>query len=286
MAHAAKHVVTDRKKSTARVVRLVRRNAASTARKLRDFLSPELEEGKPMPDVAYLQQLAAAALERHLRRLVDADAALHKLVRRDARLLRRRDRVMRVLRRDLGDLRTLVTGRLGREPGRRFLGLRGETSRDPMALLTQGDRAVARLRNLENQLVDADFSEVQRERWAAPLAEGTETLRLADGEARRSVKQIDIARLKRRQALAEFNRVFILIAGWFESHYLLIGRQDLADAVRPSKQYPGRTAAEMKKRSRPGTAEVGTIARLLSFEPLRRVARALGGQNASADGRR
>ncbi len=67
----------------------------------------------------------------------------------------------------------------------------------------------------------------------------------------------------------------------------MAGRYDLAAAVRPSKQYPGRTAEEMKSAHRvAGQDGVEADARLLSFEPLRRVARAVGRGFASSAGRR
>ncbi len=286
MAKAAKHVVTERKKSTARVVRVARRFAASTARELRKLLAPELAKGEEMPDLVFLQELMAEALQRCLRRLMRADVALADLEREDAKLRRQRDASLRVLHRQLGDLRTLVTGRLGREPSRTFLGLKGESSRDPIVLLRQADRAVERLRDFEKKPRGAGFSDAERERRAAPLAEQADVLRQVDRQVGCAAKDLDAARLDRRRALADFNQVFIRIAFWFEQTYRAIGRDDLADKVRPSKQYPGRTAAEMKERSRPAAAEPEPAARLLSFDPLRHVARALGFRNVAASDRR
>ncbi len=208
---------------------------------------------------------------------------LADLERRDAILRRRRDASLRKVYRELGDLRNLLKGWLGREPSRVFLGLRSDSSRDPVVLLRQADRAVARLRDRAKKPRGVGLCEAERQRWAAPLAEKAETLRRRDHRVRTSAKTLDAARMDRRRALADFNQIFTGVAEWFERTYRLINRDDLADVVQPSKQYPGRTAAEMKERLHAGADVAG---RLLSFDPLRGVARILGLHGVAAGNRR
>ena len=100
MARPAKHVVTDRKKSTAKVVRLVERYTRSTARKLRKLLAPVLAEGEELPDLVLLQTLMARVLGRCLRQLVEADDALRELLRQDITVRQQRDAAVKTLDRE------------------------------------------------------------------------------------------------------------------------------------------------------------------------------------------
>ncbi len=301
MAKAAKCVVSDRETSTTRVVGTARRHARATARELGKLLAPELAEGEKMPDLVALQELMARALEGRLRRLVTADDVLTELERQDAVLRAKRDVAVDLLNGEVGDLRNLVAGRLGPEIARVFLPLKGETSREPLTLLRQADLAVGQLRDFTRSPRTAGFSDAERERHAAPLAEKADVLRRRDHEARGSAKGLDGARRDRRQALEEFNDVFFRVAKWFEVTYRAIDRDDLADAVRPSKQYPGRTLAEIRERA--AAAKAGSAAGAapaepepasppLRFDPLRHLARALGfgasleGDRRQAGGRR
>ncbi len=301
MAKAAQRVVSDREKSTARVVGTARRFARSTARELRKLLAPELAEGETMPDLVALQELMASALERRIRRLVTSVDVLAELERQDALLRARRDVAVSLLHHQVGNVRNLVASRLERKIARIFLPLKGETSRDPLVLLRQADRTVERLRDVTEHPQTAGFCHAERERHAAPLAEKAENLRRRDAQARRSAKGLDGARLDRRRALEEFNQVFIKIAGWFEHTYRAIDRDDLADAVRPSRQYPGRTVAEIREHATEAEAGVGAAPAspepepappALPFDPLRHIARALGfrvspeGNRRQAGGRR
>lgn len=283
MAKASKRVVSDREKSTARVVGTARRFAASTARELRKLLAPELLEGEEMPDLVAIQELMAKALERRLRLLVTADDVLTELERQDAVLRAKRDVAVDQLYHEVGNVRSLVAGRLAPKIGRIFLPLKGETSREPVTLLRQADRTVERFRDFTHSPQTAGFCDAERERHAAPLAERADILRRCDAQARRSAKGLDSARLDRRRALEGYNQIFIRVAGWFEHTYQGIGRDDLAEAVRPSRQYPGRTLAEIKECSA-AKAEVEPavepepepVSPPLPFDPLRHIARALG----------
>ncbi len=301
MAKAEKRVVSDRETSTTRVVGTARRYARSTARELGKLLAPELAGGEKMPDLVALQELMARALEGRLRRLVTAADVLTVLERQDAVLRVKRDVAVGVLNGEVGSLRNLVDGRLSPAVARLFLPLKIETSREPLTLLRQADLAVGQLRDCTRHPQTAGFCDAERERHAAPVAEKADVLRRRDHEARGSAKGLDVARRDRRQALEEFNDVFVRVATWFEYTYRAIDRDDLADAVRPSKQYPGRTLAEIKERAAGGKAEADTGAAPaepepapppLRFDPLRHIARALGfgaspeGDRRQAGGRR
>ena len=284
MAKAAQSVVSDRETSTATVVGTARRFADYTARELGKLLAPELADGEEMPDLIAIQELMASALERRLRLLITAADVLTQLEHQDTALRAWRDNAVDFLYREVGGVRKLVAGRLAPEIARTFLPLKGETSREPATLLRQADRVVDLLRNVAHSPQTANFSHAERVRYAAPVAEKADVLRRRDDQARRSAKGLDLARLDRRRALKDFNQVFIRVAGWFEHTYRAIDRDDLAEDVRPSKQYPGRTLAEVRKRAAAVKAEAAVEAAAepepappaLPFDPLRHIARALG----------
>ncbi|MCP3958421.1 MAG: hypothetical protein GY719_11260 [bacterium] len=268
--------VTDRKKSVDEVLSANRRFARSTARALAKLLTPELEDGRPLPDLLYLQQLAARALERRWHRLHDADEARHDALADRHAVIVTRDEQVGLLYRELVDLRSILRGRFGAARSKNFIGLRGHTSRDPTAILTQADRAVTRLRDPERPLPSSKIpvTNAARARWAVPVAEAADALRATARHVVAAIKNADLARRERKLALAEFNRVFVLIAGWFEGLYRLAGREDRAELVRPSRRHPGKTYLEVKKAERaaagPGSkASPGVATRLIA--PIRRI---------------
>lgn len=275
--------VTDRHKSVAELLSANRQFARSTASDLEDLLTPELEDGRPLPDLVYLQQLLAAALERRWHRLSAADETFDDARSQRHTLIDERDGDVALLYREVVDLRTVLRGRFGAKPSKRFIGLRGDTSRDPVVIQRQADRAVARLRNLDRPLPASKVrpSGADRIRWANPVAAAADALRATVGRVVDAVKQLDAARLERKRALASFNDAFVGIAGTFEAIYRLTGRDDRAEVVRPSRQHPGRLHREDKKRGRGGSGSRKAPARLLSFKSLRRAWRQLPARRRS-----
>ncbi len=247
--------VTDRQQSVAEVLSTHRRFSRSTARALENLVAPVLEPGKPVPDFVYLQQLLADRLDLHWRRLSEADDASSDAQTERRALIEARDGEVALLYREVVDLRTILRGRFGVAPSKNFIGLRGDTSRDPRVLLRQADRAVARLRDAGHTPPPSKLpcSLADRQRWAAPVADAARSLRTTVDRVATASKIIDATRLDRRRALASFNDAFVLIAGLFEAAYRLIGRPDLAEGVRPSRRHPGKTYLQEKRGSRPAS---------------------------------
>ncbi len=243
----------ERQEAAGEVLSTHRRFGRSTARALEELVAPVLDDGKPMPDFVYLQQLLAAALEKRWRRLSRTDEACHDARAQRHALIGERDDEASELYSEVVDLRTVLRGRFGAEPARRLIGLRGDTSRDPVALKRQADRAVRRLRDTGRPLPASRgrVSKAERFRWAAPVARAAEALRATVGRVNDAVKRLKAARLERRRALESFNLGFGHIAGLFEALYRTVGRVDLAEAVRPSRRHPGRLHLQVKKAGKP-----------------------------------
>ncbi len=105
-----------------------------------------------MPDLRLLQRLARRALERRHRRL---EAAGENLLDQQVRIRGHKQDLDKLTASGHGlvaDLRLAFHGFFGKEPSENFLGLRGETSRAPLPLLRQLDRAAARLLDSERDL--------------------------------------------------------------------------------------------------------------------------------------
>ncbi len=275
--------VTDRQKSVADVLSTHRRFARSTARALDDLVAPVLRPAKPAPDFVYLQRLLADSLELRWRRLAEADEASDDARARRHVQIVARDGEVALLYRELVDLRTVVRGRFGAAPSKSFIGLRGATSRDPRVLLRQAERAVARLRDARRTPPPSKLppSPAVRRRWAAPVAEVARALRATVDRVTTGVKVADAARLERRRSLESFNDAFVLIAGLFEAVYRLVGRPDLAEVVRPSKQYPGLTYKQGKNRPGRPARTATPRASILRFPRLEPVLRFLGSRRKS-----
>ncbi len=268
--------VTDRQQSVAEVLSTHHRFARSTAHALADLVAPVLEPGKPAPDFLYLQQLLADSLGLRWRCLSEAEEACHDAQVERRALITERDSEVALLYREVVDLRTILRGRFGSVPSKNFIGLRGDTSRDPLVILRQADRAVTRLRDAGRTPPPSKLppSPAIRRRWATPVAEATDALRATVARVTTAAKIIDATRLERRRALAGFNDAFVLIAGLFEAIYRLVGRPDLAEGVRPSRRHPGKTYLQVKRAAKPVSgkkpqARSGVAVRLLA--PIRRI---------------
>ena len=268
--------VIDRQRSVADVLSTHRRFARSTARALDRLVAPVLEPGRPAPDFVHLQQLLADSLDLRWHHLSDADEACCDAQAEHRAVIDARGGELALLYREVVDLRTLARGRFGAAPSQSFLGLRGDTSRDPRVLLRQAERAVARLRDADRTPPPSKLpaSPALRRRWAAPVADAARALRATVDRVTTAAKVVDAARLERRRALADFNDAFVLIAGLFEAIYRLVGRPDLAAGVRPSRRHPGKTYLQVKraagKVSRKAARARSTVADRL-IAPIRRI---------------
>ncbi len=267
--------VTDRQKSVTDVLATHRRFARASARALEDLVAPVLDPGKPAPDFVYLQQLLADSLDLRWRHLSEADDACCDAQAERRALITVRDGEVALLYREVVDLRTILRGRFGAAPSKNFIGLRGDTSRDPLVILRQAERAIARLRDAGRTPPPSKLpsSLTTRRRWALPVAEAAGVLRATVARVTTAVKVADAALLERRRALAGFNDAFVLIAGLFEAVYRLVGRPDLAQEVRPSRRHPGKTYLQVK-RAKPcskkkSKARSGVVVRLIA--PIRRI---------------
>ena len=287
--------ITEHEKTFSKLLAACTSWAGVTTAKLEELLRPGLAEGESMPDLALVQKLFGRALERHWQQLLHAHDGVEDAVSRHRTLLGERDAAVRTLYGLLSDLRAYLRRYFGASVVW-LLALRGETSRDPVVLLRQADRAVNRLRNLSRPLPAVVIklsrrqvaSATDREAWAAPVADAAEVLRRLVAQASLAAKAVDMARFDRRQALKGYNATFLNVAGWLEATYRAAGLEKLAKKVRPSKRTRVQIYRQTKKLAEreakrdkitpgklaaPAASEPAGAGRVLPFEPLRRAFR-------------
>lgn len=243
-------MILDREKSAAIIEAATTAFAVHVADGLRSLLEPELAAGETLPDLEHLQILLGRALMRRRRALVASQEEL--LTAQEAASTGRaaRDAASRQLYGKLTDLRAALSATYGAEPVSTWLGLRGDTARDPLALLRQADRARARLRDPHRSPPPprVPLLAAAPEAWAAHLDAEAEALRQALEEVGEHTKKVDDALCEKARTLATFDDAFVHIAANLEALYRLAGKPGLARGVRPSRRRPGRTLREVKQR--------------------------------------
>ena len=240
----------ERERSAAEVDGVFRSNAALTAEKMIEWLEPELLQGETMPDVELLQLLVQRALARRSAALSEAGETLLELRQEVQEEKAAAVDAAREARAQVVDLRAAFKGFFGTRRASNFLGLRGATSRDPIALEKQARRAAARLRDETRELQPARLAvgELDRESLARPLEHRADALDEAETRLVSARKHADMAQLLKDRALADYNETFVRVTTWFVGLYRLVGLNYLARAVRPSGHRKGRTFADVQRR--------------------------------------
>lgn len=170
--------ITDRQKSVAEVLSLIRTQSEKAAAGLGAFFAPDVREGEDPPDFAQLQQFAGRAIERLLGDLIEADNQLFA-ARSEASRLRAR------FRKSLADYRfKVVRLRQGIRQfypgaGTRSL-VKGDTPRAPEEVLALAGHIVAWI---DRDIEDHEFFAVKnkRDEMASKLSENRQLLQRFTG---------------------------------------------------------------------------------------------------------
>ncbi len=189
----------------------------------------------------------ARALKERLARLVAADETHYKEKAVYSALLKKRDSLTRDLTKLVVALRRIVLGE-HEDPDMGQLGFEGETAREPVPLLRQADRVVEVLADGEIHDIlgppifkDSSFEPKDRGNQLKKKAKKLHTVVDEIGDAKRRTEE---AFLAKEEAAKEYDQLFLRAGRIFEDSCRLVGRDALADRIRPSEKRPGRTQAE------------------------------------------
>ena len=125
---------------------------------------------------------------------------------------------------------------------------------------------------------------------ALPVKAAAEALQATFAAASLARKELEAAAAELRLALAEFNPLFVGVAGWFAATYHAAGHEGRAAAVRPSRRRRGLLLQDASRAGRApaAAAESGAGNRpevgekpLRHFAPLRQALRRLGGRSSA-----
>ena len=219
---------------------------------LGEYLSPVLGEEETLPDLVAPLELYGRKLRSYGATMVETDEAyLTELAKLDE-VRAEGATPTRNLKDKILSLRSTCQG------------LFGEETLGPLALdfnLAQDVRGVLRQAEIIRERVASSDTELVSDRWVNGSLNRESSAREFDPEIealRRVVerlveqgKRVDTAKVRKDEALEEFDRQYILIARAVESTFRVAGETDLADRIRPTVRQLGRDDGTDQQAAKP-----------------------------------
>lgn len=236
-------LVTDRQKSANAVIAAGETHAERVAAELDALLSPYLQRGEKMPDLALFTRLVTRALADARDRMVAADEAHLDELADDGPPREARDEVATALYSELTELREWLTGLYGAAALKR-LGFSDATPRDPV----QMERFAG---EVARALGSKDLPKPRRKgvRWdpgetVARIEELREALRGHLKDVAREAREAEATLVAKTAAISAYDERFSRAATALGGVFRLAGHVELANRVRPSSRRPGQTEVD------------------------------------------
>ncbi len=217
-----------------------------------EILSPILRDGEVLPDPGLTIQLYGRKLQGFRDTMVATDSEHLKQRAVLADLFREGEAPTGKLKGSILSLRSTCEGLLGKD-SLRSLGLDFNLAQEPQGVLRQGEIIRERLLSSESELNPARWvrSPLARQELADELDGEVDELRLFVQRLVEQRKLVDTAKVRKDQAIEEFDRQFIPIARLLESTFRVAGETELADRIRPTVRQLGRDDGQEQEGGEP-----------------------------------
>ncbi len=220
--------------------------------KLGEFLAPALCEGEELPDLGSTIGLYGRRLQgfRDVMVASDADYLAERAVL--AGLYRESEQPTAKLKGSILSLRSTCEGLLGKESLRAF-GLDFLIAQGLPGVLRQGEIIRDRFLSSEGELTPERWVKdpLAREELAKELDEDIAAAKVMDQRIVEQRKVVDTAKVRKDQAIEEFDRQFIPIARVLEATFRVAGETELADRIRPTVRQLGRDDGREEETAEP-----------------------------------
>jgi hypothetical protein len=236
--------VTDRQKSTRAVAAAADKHADEIGSHLGAMLSPHLQKGETMPDVALLARLVGRLVAVRCDALVAADRAHEAELSDDSAPREARDEAADHVRQVLVDLRSAVDTLYG-AAGLTKLRLAAPVPTDPQVLATAGGNVLEALEDATVKLAKPSRAglKLDRQAFADDLSAEIPKLQAALKVVAREAREAEATLLAKTRAMADNDRDFSRGADLLSALAEAGGLDDLGKRVRPSGRRPGQTAS-------------------------------------------
>lgn len=226
--------VTDRQRVAKSVAASARAHSQQVGERLREILTPALEEGETLPDLSAFLHVLARYLEMRSDAIIAAEEAHVEELDDDIEPRRRRDEAAAALSRTLVDIREALAGVFGRDTIKELVGLEGNTASEPVLLLRQANRVLERLQQplVGLPATKLDGIQVDLDSLAAHLQPALDNLTRAAQEVDRELRETEASLLDKDQSLDRVDEAISGIGRIVIGFDLLAGFPDYADKVR------------------------------------------------------
>ncbi len=237
MGKKLKKMVMKRKGLCDFVVGATKVQGPEIGRSLREYLAPVLGVEETLPDLELPLVLLGRKLSSYGEALVEADQEYFEALAKLAETQASAESLSGLLKGKVLSLRSTCQGLLGDDSVEALaLDFNVARDRDALGMLRLGEMILDRIRNSHIELVPRHWvsSPLDREALAQELEIEVGGLRQAVQRFVAFQKQADTAKVRKDQAMEEFDRQYGRIARVLEAFFFIVDEVELAGRIRPT----------------------------------------------------